>query len=133
MTVIGIGTDIVRVARMQNNLERYQERFAARILTPAELEEFRVYPKKANFLAKRFAGDCHGGLVDFDGLIAVGMPIEHDPGSTKGVRDNAVGSRFGIGFLNSRHSLGVREIPGLAAPALLQPSQHELSSHRTVT
>ena len=53
--IFGIGTDIVRVARMQQNLERYQERFAARLLTPAELEDFRVYPKKANFLAKRFA------------------------------------------------------------------------------
>ena len=39
--IFGIGTDIVRVARMQKNIERYGEKFAERILTPAELSEYR--------------------------------------------------------------------------------------------
>lgn len=51
----GIGTDIVRVARMRRNLERFGPRFAARILTDAELSEFARYPRQAHFLAKRFA------------------------------------------------------------------------------
>ena len=53
--IFGIGTDIVRVARMQQNIERYGEKFAERILTPAELQEFRREPRPAHFLAKRFA------------------------------------------------------------------------------
>lgn len=53
--IYGIGADIVRVARMSRNLEQYGERFAERILTVAELEEFHRDPRPAQFLAKRFA------------------------------------------------------------------------------
>jgi holo-[acyl-carrier protein] synthase len=53
--IFGIGTDIVRVARMQQDLERFGERFAERILTDQELVEFRRAANRANFLAKRFA------------------------------------------------------------------------------
>jgi holo-[acyl-carrier protein] synthase len=51
----GIGVDLVEVARMRAALARYGERFAARILTAAELEEFRCSARPAQFLAKRFA------------------------------------------------------------------------------
>jgi len=56
--IFGIGTDIVRIPRMADNLARYGERFAARILTEAEMAVFRdsLHPaKQAQFLAKRFA------------------------------------------------------------------------------
>ncbi len=55
MVIYGIGTDIVRVARMQEDLNRFGDRFAERILTVSELEEFRHNANKANFLARRFA------------------------------------------------------------------------------
>lgn len=51
----GIGTDIVRVERMRRSLERFGQRFAARILTDAELADFARHPRQAHFLAKRFA------------------------------------------------------------------------------
>lgn len=53
--IFGIGTDIVRVARVQQDLERFGERFAARILTDKELAEFQDVKDRAHFLAKRFA------------------------------------------------------------------------------
>lgn len=53
--IFGIGTDIVRVARMQKDLDRFGERFAERILTVNELNQFRQVHDKANFLARRFA------------------------------------------------------------------------------
>lgn len=53
--IFGVGTDIVRVARMQRNLERFGNRFAERILTPQELKDFHGVRAKAHFLAKRFA------------------------------------------------------------------------------
>jgi holo-[acyl-carrier protein] synthase len=53
--IFGIGTDIVRVARMQQDLDRFGERFAERILTANEMQEFRRNSGKANFLARRFA------------------------------------------------------------------------------
>lgn len=53
--IYGIGTDIVRVSRMQKSLARYGERFARRLLTPAELTDFRRALAPAHFLARRFA------------------------------------------------------------------------------
>lgn len=53
--IFGIGTDIVRISRMAENLDRYGERFAARILTEAEMAVFTGSAQQAQFLAKRFA------------------------------------------------------------------------------
>ncbi len=53
--IYGIGTDIVSVERMRNNLERYGHRFAERILTDEELGDFKEVVNHAHFLAKRFA------------------------------------------------------------------------------
>ena len=53
--IFGIGTDIVRVARMQQSLDKHGERFARRILTEHELTGYQRTNKPANYLAKRFA------------------------------------------------------------------------------
>jgi holo-[acyl-carrier protein] synthase len=51
----GIGTDLVEIARIEQSLSRWGEKFAQRILDTDELEEFRSARRQANFLAKRFA------------------------------------------------------------------------------
>lgn len=53
--IYGIGTDIVRIARIADNLDRFGERFAARILSDEEMTAFALTAQKAQFLAKRFA------------------------------------------------------------------------------
>ena len=53
--IFGIGTDIVRIQRIDKNLQRYGERFASRILSDDEFEGFKTSARKAHFLAKRFA------------------------------------------------------------------------------
>jgi len=53
--IFGIGTDIVRISRIQQGLDRYGERFARRILAGPELDDFQRTPHPARFLARRFA------------------------------------------------------------------------------
>jgi holo-[acyl-carrier protein] synthase len=53
--IYGIGTDIVHVNRMRENLDKYGNKFAHRILTEKEYSEFESKKDKASFLAKRFA------------------------------------------------------------------------------
>lgn len=53
--IAGIGTDIVAVARIEAAFQRYGERFAARILTVAELAALGANGVNARVLAKRFA------------------------------------------------------------------------------
>ena len=53
--MISIGTDILRIARVEEVVERLGDRFVARILTPWEQEEYRVSQMPHRLLAKRFA------------------------------------------------------------------------------
>lgn len=53
--IVGVGTDIVAVARIQRAMERHGDAFAERILTACELQEYAVQTHPARFLAKRFA------------------------------------------------------------------------------
>lgn len=53
--IYGIGTDIVAVARMRDALARHGERFAQRLLHPAELDSYAQAREPERFLAKRFA------------------------------------------------------------------------------
>jgi len=55
IVILGIGTDLCDVGRIERALERFGERFAERILVPSELERFRRHHKPAAYLAKRFA------------------------------------------------------------------------------
>jgi holo-[acyl-carrier protein] synthase len=53
--ILGIGTDLCEIGRVERSLERFGERFAARILVESELQIFRRRRKRAAYLAKRFA------------------------------------------------------------------------------
>lgn len=53
--ILGIGTDLCEIGRIERALQRFGERFAARILVASELEIFRRRRKQAAYLAKRFA------------------------------------------------------------------------------
>lgn len=54
MAIIGIGTDIVEIARIEDTIRR-QPRFVQRILTPAEQAFFEQHTDAVRYLAKRFA------------------------------------------------------------------------------
>ena len=53
--IIGIGTDIVAVARIEAASARHGAAFAARILSAQELAEYATQAHPARFLSKRFA------------------------------------------------------------------------------
>ena len=53
--VIGIGTDIVEIARIAGVLDRQGDAFVKRILTVSEQGQYQISHQKAAFLAKRFA------------------------------------------------------------------------------
>jgi holo-[acyl-carrier protein] synthase len=52
--IVGIGTDIVEIARIESSVLRWGEKFAAKILSVSELSHYRQRGNAA-YLAKRFA------------------------------------------------------------------------------
>src|ERR1700691_4363667 len=53
--ILGVGTDLVEIARIERALARFGERFAQRILSDSEFREYLGNARPAAFLAKRFA------------------------------------------------------------------------------
>ncbi len=53
--ILGVGTDVVEIARVAAAIERWGERFVERILTPDERVRYVHTRQKASHLAKRFA------------------------------------------------------------------------------
>jgi holo-[acyl-carrier protein] synthase len=58
--IVGIGTDIIRIERIEQALQRHGDRFAEKVLGAEELEKFRrrrdkVHARGVRFLATRFA------------------------------------------------------------------------------
>ncbi len=80
--IYGIGTDMVTIGRMEAALEKFGERFARRILSPVEFDEFQDCPTKAVFLAKRFAAKeavaKSFGTGFRDGLSLRDIELAHD-------------------------------------------------------
>jgi holo-[acyl-carrier protein] synthase len=55
MKIIGIGSDIVAIARIRKNHERYGQALAHRLLALAEYPYYEAASDPVAFLAKRFA------------------------------------------------------------------------------
>lgn len=55
MAVLGLGTDIVEIARIEAAIERSGDRLARRILSDAEWAIYQEHQQPIRFLAKRFA------------------------------------------------------------------------------
>lgn len=53
--IVGIGTDIVAVARLRGMWERHGDKALGKLLAPDELADFAQATDKGRFLAKRFA------------------------------------------------------------------------------
>jgi holo-[acyl-carrier protein] synthase len=53
--ILGIGTDIVNIKRIEDALFRYGDRFLHRILSEEEVGEYAASAQPVRFLAKRFA------------------------------------------------------------------------------
>lgn len=53
--IFGIGTDIVSYPRISEMHARYGERFARRVLSDQEMQEYASHPQPARMLMKRFA------------------------------------------------------------------------------
>lgn len=55
MAVLGLGTDIVEMVRIEAVVERSGDRLARRVLSAAEWKLYQQHQQPVRFLAKRFA------------------------------------------------------------------------------
>lgn len=55
MAIFGVGSDIVKLERVERSYQRHGDKFAERILSAEELDVYVTKKYKATYLAKRFA------------------------------------------------------------------------------
>ncbi|MDC9589723.1 holo-ACP synthase [Xenorhabdus sp. XENO-10] len=55
MAIIGLGTDIVEISRIEEIVGRSGERLARRVLSDGEWQQYQQHNQPIRFLAKRFA------------------------------------------------------------------------------
>ncbi|MEZ8193312.1 holo-ACP synthase [Vibrio cortegadensis] len=55
MAIVGLGTDIAEIERVEKALARSGDAFARRILAESEYQTFQQLKQQGRFLAKRFA------------------------------------------------------------------------------
>ena len=53
--ILGTGTDLIDIRRVERALARFGHRFAQRVLVEHEYQRFCTHVKPAHYLAKRFA------------------------------------------------------------------------------
>ncbi len=55
MAILGLGTDIVEIARIEGVIFRSGDRLAQRVLSQKEWRQYQTHQQPVRFLAKRFA------------------------------------------------------------------------------
>lgn len=55
MAILGLGSDIVEIARIADVISRSGDRLARRVLSDAEWQQYQQHLQPVRFLAKRFA------------------------------------------------------------------------------
>jgi len=76
MSVVGIGTDIIEISRIEKMADKIRDRLALRVLTPLEYEQYQSLKNPALHLAKRWAGKEAASKALGTG-IANGVSFQH--------------------------------------------------------
>lgn len=76
MSVIGIGTDIVDVRRLEKMTDKVRDKLARRVLTASEYEHYLTLSFSVAYLAKRWAGKEAAAKALGTG-IAKGLSFQH--------------------------------------------------------
>lgn len=96
--IFGIGTDIVELARIANDIEKFGDRFAAKILTEKEMEDYRVSKNQTAFLAKRFAAkeavSKAMGTGIRNGALLTQIEVDHDDSGKPVLRFHKTAEEF---------------------------------------
>ena len=125
--IYGIGVDIVKIERIRNNIQRFGERFAQRLLTEAELADYRAARQPERFLAKRFAAKEAVvkalGTGFREGLAFNLIGVDHDHRGKPGIvySGPALDTIRAIGINDSLLSLSDEQDYAVAFVILLTP------------
>lgn len=96
--IVGIGTDVCSIERIEKSLVRFGERLVKRILTPDERPRFERTRDKASHLAKRFAAKEAFAKAIGTGIHAPfnwqSVTVTRDPKGKPGIRPSPAMAKY---------------------------------------
>jgi holo-[acyl-carrier protein] synthase len=105
--VAGLGTDLMEIARIEQSIARFGDRFLARVFTPGEIAYCRRKKNAAESFAARFAAKEAGakalGTGISQGISWLEVEVTREPGGRPGLRLSGRAAERG-------HALGVTRI-----------------------
>ncbi|WP_394129719.1 holo-ACP synthase [Shewanella maritima] len=107
MAIVGLGTDIVEIARIKSQLQRHPERLAKRVLTDTEMAIYLASKMPERYLAKRFAAKEAAAKALGTG-IGRGVSFQHIEISNND--DGAPLIEFSLGALARFEQLGATRV-----------------------
>lgn len=114
----GIGTDLVRIERLEAVLQRRGDAFARRILADDEYALFGASTAPSRFLAKRFAAKEATakafGTGIRDGLVLAHIEVVSDPLGRPGLRYHGRAAELVARFGITESHLSISDEAGLA-------------------
>lgn len=118
MSIVGIGTDIVDVTRVEEILARHGERFARRLLGAREYQGFLATNRPAGLLARRLAAKEAAAKALGTGIAAgvtfTDLEVVHDPRGRPALELHGVAAERMRALGASRSHLSISDERGYA-------------------
>ena len=71
--IIGLGSDLCNIERIEKSLDRFGDRFVQRCFTEIEQAKSERRRRRAESYAKRFAAKCHAARGDNGNALALSL------------------------------------------------------------
>jgi holo-[acyl-carrier protein] synthase len=116
--ILGVGTDLIEIARIAESIRRYGERFLRRIFTPREIEYCQRKKNAAESFAARFAAKEAGakalGTGISRGLSWLELEVTRDPSGKPSLQLSGRAAERAAGLGVARVSLSLTHSGELA-------------------
>jgi holo-[acyl-carrier protein] synthase len=121
--IVGLGTDLCEVDRIQQSLDRFGERFRNRVFTPGEIAYAEAKANKAERYAARFAAKEAGmkaiGTGWGHGVTWHDFEVTNEPGGKPALRLQGEAAAFAERLGARRVHLSLTHTKGLAMAVVL--------------
>ena len=121
--VIGVGTDLIEIARIAHSIDRFGDRFLRRVFTPREIAYCQRKKYAAESFAARFAAKEAGakalGTGISHGVNWLEIEIAREPGGRPTLQFHGRAAEFAASLGASRVALSITHTAALAMASVV--------------
>src|ERR1017187_7452923 len=121
--VVGVGTDLMEIARIQQSIARFGDRFLRRVFTPSEIQYCQRKKNAAESFAARFAAKEAGakalGTGISQGVSWLEIEVAREPGGRPTLKFHGRAAQFAARLGATRAALSITHTSTLAMASVV--------------